>query len=112
MTMAQETLQPHKASTQSADAHQTEHRRELKQLLGTLKSELVELSRTHSEHAQSITGFARVASHEAARTAPNPRLLKHAQEGLKASVEEFEVSHPRLVQTVGALATLLASMGV
>ena len=110
--MARETLQQHMASIQSAEAHKAEHRRELKQLLDTLKSELAELSRTHSDQAQSITGFARAASHEATRTPPNPRLLSHALEGLKASVEQFEVSHPRLVQTVGALATLLASMGV
>ncbi len=112
MTMAKETVEQHKASTQSAEAHKAEHRRELKQLLGTLKSELAELSKTHSEQAQSIAGFARVASHEATRTAPNPRLLKPALEGLRASVEEFEASHPRLVQTVGALAHLLASTGV
>jgi len=99
VTTARETLQHHKASTQSAEAHKAEHRRELKQLLGTLKSELAELSMTSREQAQSIAGFARVASHEASRIAPNPRLLNHALEGLKASVEEFEVSHPQLVQT-------------
>ena len=110
--MARETLGTHRVDTENADALRAEHRRELKQLLGKLKSGLAELSKTHSEQAQSIAGFARAASHEATRTAPNPRLLNHALEGLKASVEEIEVSHPRLVQTVGAVATLLASMGV
>ena len=112
MTIAKATRTKRQGGTESAEALKEERRRELKQLLGRLKSELGELSKTHGEQARSIAGFARAASHEATRTTPDPRLLKHALEGLEASVEEFEVSHPRLVQTVGALATLLASMGV
>ncbi len=98
--------------TASAEALKREHRRELHQLLGLLKSELAELSETHGEQAKSIAGFAHVASHEATRTKPHPRLFELANEGLQTSVEEFEASHPRLVQIVGTLSTLLANMGI
>jgi len=62
----------------SAEALQREQRRELHQLLGLLRSELTELSKTHGEQAKSIAGFARVAAHEATRTQPNPHLLELA----------------------------------
>ena len=111
MTMASDTLET-QGLCRSAEALKPEPRRELKRLLNRLKSELAELSKTHNEQARSISGFAQVAAHEATRTGQNPRLLSHALDGLKASVEEFEASHPKLVQTVGAITNLLASMGI
>jgi len=95
-----------------AEAAQAERTRELQQLFARLKRELADLSKTHGEQAQSIAGFAQVAAHEAGRTKENPRLLKLALEGLRASIEEFEASHPRLVQIVGAITNILASLGI
>lgn len=112
MTSARTTLEKSQPSAARAEAPGAERQRKLKQLLGELETQLTELSRTHGEQAQSIGGFARLAAHEATRTEQNPRLLKPALEGLRASVAEFEASHPQLVQTVGAISTLLAGMGI
>jgi hypothetical protein len=95
-----------------AEATQGERGRELHRLLVGLKRELAELSKTHEEEAQSIAGFADLAAHEACRKEQDPRLLKLALEGLKTSIEQFEASHPRLVQIVGAIANTLASLGL
>lgn len=85
---------------------------ELLTLLGTLKSEVAELSKTHGEQAQSIAGFTEVSTHEATREAPNPALVRHSLDGLSASVEGFEQSHPRLVDIVNRICTTLSNLGI
>ncbi len=87
-------------------------RQELLQLLGTLKSEVAELSKTHGEQAQSIAGFTEVSTHEATRAEKNPELLRLSLEGLGSSVSEFEDSHPRLVQIVNAISNALSNLGI
>ena len=44
--------------------------------------------------------------------ADRARWLKMAAENLTASVERFEVSHPRLVETVNSICTTLSGMGI
>jgi Domain of unknown function (DUF4404) len=95
-----------------AEAIKEDRRQELLQLLGTLKSEVSELSKTHEEQAQSIAGFTEVSTHEATRTEPNPELLKLSLQGLGSSVSEFERSHPRLVQIVNAISNTLSNLGI
>lgn len=85
---------------------------ELITLLGTLKSEVAELSKTHGEQAQSIAGFTEVSTHEATREEPNPELVKHSLGGLAASVDGFEKSHPRLVDIVNRICTTLSNLGI
>lgn len=85
---------------------------ELLTLLGTLKSEVAELSKTHGEAAQSIAGFTEVSAHEATREAPNPELVKHSLDGLSASVGGFEKSHPQLVAIVNRICTTLSNLGI
>jgi hypothetical protein len=77
-----------------------------------MKTELADLSRTHGEQAESITGFAELSAREATRREKNPRLLKLSTEGLASSVEGFEASHPRLVEIVNAFCTMLAGLGI
>ena len=86
--------------------------RELMQLLGTLKSEVAELSKTHGEQAQSIAGFTEVSAHEATRAEQNPELLRLSLQGLGSSVRELEESHPRLVQIVNAISSALSNLGI
>ena len=100
------------SSVQRAGNIKEKLRQELLESLGALKAELNRLASTHPEQAQSIAGFAQVATHEATRAKPNRDLLKQALEGLKSSVEEFEASHPRLFQTVNIVSTMLANMGI
>lgn len=85
---------------------------ELLTLLGTLKSEVAELSKTHGEAAQSIAGFTQVSAHEATRDEPNPALVQHSLDGLSASVAGFEKSHPRLVDIVNRICTTLSNLGI
>jgi len=97
---------------QGADSINEERRQELLQLLGTLKAEVAEFSKTHGEQAESIAGFTELSTHEATRTEQNPQLLKLSLEGLSSSVEGFEQSHPRLVQIVNTISSTLSNLGI
>jgi hypothetical protein len=110
--MIEDTIGKIKARIEGTDAIKEERRRELLQLLGTLKSEVAELSKTHGEEAQSIARFAEVSAHEATRAEQNPELLKLSLEGLGSSVQGFEESHPRLVQIVNAISSTLSNLGI
>lgn len=110
--MIEHTIANIESRIEGADAISDERRRELLQLLATLKSEVAALSRTHGEQAQSIAGFAELSTHEATRAEQNPRLLKLSLEGLGSSVKEFEDSHPRLVQIVNGISNTLSNLGI
>ena len=110
--MIEDTIGKIEARIQGADAIKEERRRELLQLLGTLKSEVADLSTTHGEEAQSIAGFTEVSAHEATRSEQNPELLRLSLEGLGSSVRGFEESHPRLVQIVNAISSTLSNLGI
>jgi hypothetical protein len=110
--MIEETIGKIESKIQGADAIKDERRRELIELLGTLKSEVADLSRTHSEQAESIAAFTEISTREATRSQQNPQLLKLSLEGLSSSVSEFEQSHPRLVQIVNTISSTLANLGI
>src|SRR5437868_5799587 len=110
--MIEDTIKNIEARVQAADSITEERRRELLQLLGTLKAEVAHLSETHGEQAESIAGFTGISAHEATRSEPNPDLLKLSLQGLSSSVAEFELSHPRLVQIVNAINTTLSNLGI
>jgi uncharacterized protein DUF4404 len=111
--MIKDTIGQIEARIQSAEAiKDDQRRRELLQLLGTLKSEIAQLSKTHGEQAQSIAGFTDLSTYEATRAERNPQLLKLSLEGLGESVQGFERSHPRLVQIVNAISSTLANLGI
>jgi hypothetical protein len=111
-SMIEDTIGRIEARIEGTDALKEERREELLQLLGTLKSEVAELSKTHGEQAQSIAGFTVVSMHEATRTAQDPKLLKLSLDGLGSSVRGFEESHPRLVQIVNTISNTLANLGI
>ncbi len=85
---------------------------ELLQLLSKLKDEIHDVSETHSEEAESITGFTQVSAHEAMRQEKNPQLLQLSLDGLQSSVSDFETSHPTLVKTVNSICHILSNMGI
>jgi hypothetical protein len=87
-------------------------RDELLRLLNSLEEEVSELSKTHPECAESITGFTQVSTHEAMRTTKNPQLMKLSLKGLSSSAEEFESSHPQLVAVVNKISQILSNMGI
>lgn len=110
--MIEDTLGKIQAKIEGAETIKDERKRELLQLLGTLKSEVAELSKTHGEQAQSIAGFAELSTHEATRAEQNPHLLQLSLEGLSSSVNELEKSHPRLVHIVNAISHTLSNLGI
>src|SRR5579884_2379413 len=101
--MIEDTLAKIEARLQHADAIPDDKRRELQQLLATLKTEVADLSKTHGEQAESIAGFTELSAREATREQQDPRLLELSLQGLSSSVQEFERSHPKLVQIVNAI---------
>lgn len=89
-----------------------QHKAELLALLARLNPEIVELSRTHTEHAENIAGSFERSADEAMREEKNPGVLKSEIDSFSDSVKDFEVSHPKLVETVNYIATVLANMGI
>lgn len=85
---------------------------ELLQKLETLHAELEELARTDADRAKTIAGFAELSAHEATRPRPHPELLRLSVTGLQKSVEDFEATHPRLVELAGSLSALLSNVGL
>lgn len=110
--MLQDTISKLEERIQNSPAIKSENRTELLQLLGTLRSEIGELSKTHQEQAESIAGFTEVSTREATRQEPNPELLDISVKGLSSSVGEFEGTHPQLVALVNRICTILANMGI
>ena len=110
--MIDDTLAKIEARIQSTDTVSEDKRRELQQLLATLKSEVASLSKTHAEQAESIAGFTELSAREATRDTKNPQLLQLSLRGLTSSAKEFETSHPNLVHIVNAIATTLSNLGI
>lgn len=110
--MIEETIGKIEARIQNADSIHEDRRKELLQLLGTLKTEVADLSKTHEEQAQSIAAFAELSTHEATRSERNPDLLKLSLQGFGTSVSEFENTHPRLVQIVNSISQTLSNLGI
>ncbi len=110
--MTEDTLNEIEAKIRGADNISQDRKRELLQLLGTLKAEVGKLSKTHDEQAQSIAGFAQLSTYEATRTKQNPQSLHHSLEGLRSSVEGIEKSHPKLAQIVNNISNTLSNLGI
>ena len=85
---------------------------ELEQHLATLRTELDELARTNADRAKTIAGFAELSAHEATLPTPHRELLDLSVAGLKKSVQEFEKTHPRLVEIAGSLSAILSNIGL
>lgn len=110
--MIEKTISEIEARIEKSKFLDQEKRRELLDLLSTLKIEASELSKTHAEQTQSIAGFTGVSVHEATREERNPQLLKLSLQGLSTSVEGFETSHPKLVGIVNSICHVLSNVGI
>ena len=110
--MNESTLNEIEAKIRSADKISDERKRELLQLLATLKTEVGALSKTHGEQAESIAQFAKISAHEATRWKQSPELRELSVRGLQSSVEGFEKSHPHLVEIVNRISNTLSNLGI
>jgi hypothetical protein len=110
--MIKETLTKIEERLQKAETITAENKSELLGLVSTLKTEISELHQTHNEQAESIAGFAEVSTREATRQGKNPELVKLSIEGLAASAQEFESTHPKLVGIVNSICSMLSNLGI
>ncbi len=110
--MVEQTITQIEERIKKAKSLDEEKKKQLLDLLSTLKTEVSKLSRTDAEDAQSITGFTEVSIHEATREEKNPQLLKLSLKGLSTSVERFENSHPKLVGIVNSICNTLSDIGI
>jgi hypothetical protein len=110
--MIKKTISEIEAKISGAESVSPEHRRELLELLATLKTEIAKLSKTDEEKASSIAGFAQLSTHESIRTEKNPQLRELSLQGLRSSVEDLEQSHPRLTQIVNRISKTLSDLGI
>ncbi|MBI5624657.1 MAG: DUF4404 family protein [Elusimicrobia bacterium] len=110
--MVKETIKRIEAAIKSIQAGDNAKKQELLKLLNNLKAEIESLSRTHVEQAHTIAGYTALAAHESSRKQKSEELLEHATEGLSLSVQGFEASHPKLVETVNSICTMLAGVGI
>jgi Domain of unknown function (DUF4404) len=88
------------------------NRAELLKLLAALKEEVGTLARSHEEDARSLAEFMDASTHEATRAEKKPKLIEAALNGLTASAESFEASHPKLAEVVNQIAVALSNMGL
>jgi chromosome segregation ATPase len=110
--MITKTISEIEAKISGAESVRPEQRRELLELLATLKTEIASLSKTDEEKADSIAGFTQVSAHEAVRTKGDPQLRELSLQGLRSSVEDLEQSHPRLTQIVNRISKTLSDLGI
>ena len=110
--LIQETITQIEARMKEAESLNDEKKRDILNLLSTLKTEIFEFSKTHPEHTQSIRSFAKVSIHGAIREEKNPQLLKLSLLGLSTSVKGFESSHPKLVGIVNSIGLTLSKSGI
>ena len=110
--MIEKTVSEIEAKISGADSVSAERKAELLKLLGTLKTEIAELSKTHGEQADSIANFAKLSTLEATRTEPNSQLRELSNQGLLSSVDGIEQSHPKLVQIVNSISKTLSDLGI
>jgi hypothetical protein len=110
--MIRDTIAAIEARIRAGETIGDDRRAELLSLLSALRDEVDRLSETRAEHAESITGFVNVSTHEAMRRDKDPRLLQLSLDGLSSSVEGFEMSHPRLVESVNRICMMLSNLGI
>jgi hypothetical protein len=110
--MIQDHLDKIEERLKQSEAVKESDKAELLVLLTTLRTEIADLSQTHYEQAESITGFAELSAREATRSEKNPELLNLSIEGLASSVQGFETSHPRLAEIINTLCSMLSNLGI
>jgi hypothetical protein len=110
--MIDETIKRIEETVADADSLGAEKKQELLNLVSGLKREIAGISETHGDQARSIAGFTQMSAHEATRQERDQQLLDLSLQGLAASVERFEVSHPKLVGIVNSIHQALSNIGL
>lgn len=80
---------------------------ELLSLVSAIDSNLQQLAKTHQQAGDKIHQIAENGAH-----AEGTHGLKEMGEEIRHSIEEFEVTHPQLVELVNRLCIMLANLGI
>lgn len=110
--MIRETIDKLEAEIAASEPIEADRRRELLELLSSLRDEINDLASADDEQARSVAAFAGASAHEATRREKNPELLDLSLKGLAGSVETLESSHPKLTQVVSRICNLLSNLGI
>jgi hypothetical protein len=110
--MIKTTIESIESKVKNTDSMGEEDKQELLKLLSTLETEVLDLSKTHPDEAESITGFTQVSAHEATRGQRNEQLVHLSIKGLTSSIDGFESTHEELVRIVNSIAHILSNMGM
>lgn len=110
--MIQDRLDKIEERLKQSQAVKESDKAELLNLLKSLRAEVTNLSKTRHEQAESIAGFAELSAREATRSEKSPALFNISIDGLTSSVQEFEVSHPQLVEIINRFCTMLSNLGI
>lgn len=86
-------------------------KQELLGLVVSLKKEVIELSTTNKEDAETVANFTKASTHEITKTEKNKNLIDLSLKGLSESVNKFEASHPDLVSVVNSICVSLSNSG-
>ncbi len=85
---------------------------DLLDLMRSLKTELSDFKETHPTTAHNIADKTQVSAEQILTSNNKPDDLQKNIEGLQGTVEEFEASHPKLVQVVNRLCIMLSDIGI
>lgn len=110
--MIHDTLHKIEARLAEAETLTPETRAALETLLAELKTEIAAVDQNLSEAAESIAGFTESSTREALRRQQDPDLLDASLDGLRRSVREFELSHPKLTEVVNGICQQLSNIGI
>ena len=87
-------------------------RNDLLDLMRSLKTELADLKEVHPDTAHNIADKTRVSTEQILSSSNKQGELQENIDGLQVTVEEFEVSHPKLVQVINRLCMMLSDIGI
>lgn len=111
--MSAETIKEIEEKIQNNAALGKAKKAELLELMGNLKLELKQLQKTDSGKAQEIADLAGASTQKAFDALAAVEVSSETPlKELETSVEEFEVSHPRLVRVINRICIMLSSIGI
>ena len=90
----------------------TKIKEDLLDLMRSLKTELTDLKKINPNGAHNIADKAQVSTEKVLTSDNKQNELQKDIDGLQETVEEFEVSHPKLVQVVNRICMMLSDIGI
>ncbi|HMV43218.1 MAG TPA: DUF4404 family protein [Leptospiraceae bacterium] len=109
--MIQDTITKIEENIRDSKSLDVAKKEELLGLVVSLKKEVVELSATNKEDAETVANFTKASTHEVIKSNKNKDLIDLSIKGLSESVSKFEASHPDLVSVVNSICVSLSNSG-